>query len=146
MKRTTGPGRDTGRRTAPPRRTGIRRPGAGPAVRRLRADLPRYWFAEQLLLTLSGQRPVYRMLGYTLPAAYDLLVELAPQAPLRPRLPDGGTPVVHRCDQFQPRPGVIEAFARIGSGDRVRALAFRLEQGTDRRWRCSAVDLGGAHV
>ncbi|MBC2877665.1 MULTISPECIES: Rv3235 family protein [Streptomyces] len=146
MNRTTGPGRDTARRTAPPRRTDTRRPGAVPAARQLRAGIPRYWFAEQLLLTLSGQRPVHRMLGYTLPAAYDLLVELAPRAPLRPPAPGGGTPVVHRCDQFQPRPGVIEAYARIGSGDRVRALAFRLEQGTDRRWRCSAVELGGARA
>ncbi|WP_171170466.1 Rv3235 family protein [Streptomyces sp. I05A-00742] len=146
MKSTTGPGRTTGRRTAPPRRTDARRPGAGPAARHVRAGIPRYWFAEQLLLTLSGQRPVHRMIGHTLPAAYDLLAELAPRAPLRPPAPGGSAPAVHRCDQFQPSPGVIEAYARIVSGDRLQALAFRLEQGTDRRWRCSAVELGGARA
>ncbi|WP_344962736.1 Rv3235 family protein [Streptomyces thioluteus] len=121
-----------------------RRPGG--RARQARARIPRYWFAEQLLLTLSGQRPVHRMIGHTLPAAYDLLAELAPRAPLRPAAPGGRTPLVHRCDEFQPRPGVIEAYARIVSGDRLEALAFRLEQGTDRRWRCSAVELGCARA
>lgn len=147
MNRTTGPGRNASHRGAPSRRTDSRRPGDGPAAaRQARARIPRYWFAEQLLLTLSGQRPVHRMIGHTLPAAYDLLAELAPRAPLRPAAPGGRTPLVHRCDEFQPRPGVIEAYARIVSGDRLEALAFRLEQGTDRRWRCSAVELGCARA
>ncbi len=82
------------------------------------------------------------MLGHTLGPAYDRIVELAPQAPLRPPAPGGIMPVVRHCDEFRPRSGVIEAFARIASGDRVRALAFRLERGADERWRCSAVELG----
>ncbi|MFE7121876.1 Rv3235 family protein [Streptomyces sp. NPDC057654] len=130
--------------TAPPRRGDTRRPGPADlaARRRERELLPRYWFANRLLLTLSGQRPTHWMLGHTLGAAYDRIVELAPQAPLRPAAPGGRTPVVRHCDEFRPRSGVIEAFARIASGDRVRALAFRLERGADERWRCSAVELG----
>ncbi|WP_372446088.1 Rv3235 family protein [Streptomyces triculaminicus] len=84
------------------------------------------------------------MLGYALGPAYDQLTELAPGAPLRPEPPGGATPVVRRCDEFRPRPGVIEAYARIASGDRLQALAFRLEHCPDLRWRCSAVELGGA--
>ncbi|NJQ01756.1 Rv3235 family protein [Streptomyces zingiberis] len=109
-----------------------------------RETQPRYWFAERLLLTLSGQRPVHWMLGHTVGAAYDQLVRLAPGTPLAVTPASGGQvrPVVGRCDEYRPRPGVIEAFARIVSGDRVRALAFRLEHGRDGRWRCSAVELG----
>ncbi|MFD8097842.1 Rv3235 family protein [Streptomyces malaysiensis] len=109
---------------------------------RTRAGLPRYWFANRLVLTLSGQRPVHTLLGHALPAAYDQLIELAPRAPLRPAGTRATAPVVRRCGEYQPRHGVIEAFARIASGDRLSALAFRLELGADARWRCAAIDLG----
>jgi hypothetical protein len=134
--------------SGPPRRRDPRGPGAATAaatLRRRQLDrLPRYWFANRLLLTLSGQKPVHLMLGHTLGEAYDHLVLLAPLAPLRPRVAAGraATPAVRRCDEYRPAPGVIEAFARITSGDRLRALAFRLEQSRDERWRCSAVELG----
>ncbi|MFI9724320.1 Rv3235 family protein [Streptomyces sp. NPDC052396] len=144
MHRTTGP---TGHRTAPPRRTDSRRPGPDATARhRARARIPRYWFADQLLLALSGQRPVHSLLGHTLPTAYEHLAALAPGAPLRPAPPGGRTPVVQRCGEFQPRPGVIEAYARILAGDRLHALAFRLERCPDQRWRCAAVELGGVHA
>ncbi|GAA2931832.1 hypothetical protein GCM10011428_56650 [Streptomyces violaceus] len=45
----------------------------------------------------------------------------APCAPAAPR------PVVRDIGWFEPRAGAIEAFARIGAGDRLRAMAFRLE-------------------
>ncbi|QKV97811.1 hypothetical protein HUT19_25140 [Streptomyces sp. NA02950] len=118
------------------------RTAAAAAQRRERERLPRYWFAHQLVLTLSGRRPVHTLLGHTLPAAYDLLVELAPRAPLRPADSRAAAPVVQRCGEYRPRHGVIEAFARIASGDRLSALAFRLELGADARWRCAAIDLG----
>ncbi|GHC69790.1 Rv3235 family protein [Streptomyces cinnamoneus] len=146
MYRTRGP---VGSRPgAPPRRTDSRRPGADPAARRREQERrhPRYWFAERLLLTLSGQRPVHWMLGHTLGPAYDQLAALAPGAPLRPLPPQRVAPFVRHCDEFQPRPGVIEAFARIAAGDRLQALAFRLEHCPDQRWRCSAVELGGART
>ncbi|GAA2674488.1 Rv3235 family protein [Streptomyces lunalinharesii] len=106
---------------------------------------PHLWFAHQLLLALSDQRPVHALLGHALPAAYDRLAELAPHAPLRPYVAPGlraPVPALHACGLCRPRDGVIEAFARITTGARLRALAFRLERGADARWRCAALDLG----
>lgn len=102
--------------------------------------LPTDRFAELLLAVLSGQRPVHAMLRHTAGQAYDELVRLAERGPLRTR---GARPVVRDIGWFEPREGAIEAFARIGAGDRLRAMAFRLEQGRDLRWRCTAVELGG---
>ncbi|RXS88817.1 hypothetical protein EST92_00515 [Streptomyces sp. TM32] len=119
-------------------------PTAG-ARRRAHESRPHHWFAQQLLLALSGQRPVHALLGHALPAAYDRLAELAPQAPLRPvPVPGvrGPAPTVRDCGLCRPRRGVIEAFARIAAGERLRALAFRLELGADARWRCAALDIG----
>ncbi|MEU6117863.1 Rv3235 family protein [Streptomyces sp. NPDC047117] len=135
--------RRPGDRTAP---SGPRTPG-GPRVdarRRAAERQPHRWFADQLVLTLSGRRPVHALLGHALPAAYDRLAELAPQAPLRPVGPYGHAPEprVRDCGVYSPRRGVIEAFARITAGERVRALAFRLERGDDARWRCAALDIG----
>ncbi|WP_078916736.1 Rv3235 family protein [Streptomyces viridochromogenes] len=97
-------------------------------------------FADRLLLVLSGQRPVHSMLRHTAGRAYDELAWLAERGPLRTR---GARPVVRDIGYFEPRPGAIEVFARIGAGDQLRAMAFRLEQGGDLRWRCTAVELGG---
>ncbi|MFE0455489.1 Rv3235 family protein [Streptomyces sp. NPDC058914] len=98
-------------------------------------------FADLLLAVLSGQRPVHSMLRHTLGRAYDDLAHLAERGPLR--VTHGIRPVVRDIGYDMPRPGAIEAFARIGAGDRLRAMAFRLELGADRRWRCTAVELGG---
>ncbi|MGI5375877.1 Rv3235 family protein [Streptomyces sp. CA-251387] len=97
-------------------------------------------FADRLLLVLSGQRPVHSMLRHTAGRAYDELAWLAERSPLRTR---GTRPVVRDIGYFEPRPGAVEAFARIGAGNQLRAMAFRLEQGQDLRWRCTAVELGG---
>ncbi|MBM9621263.1 Rv3235 family protein [Streptomyces zhihengii] len=131
-------------RTRPAGRHDQRRPAAAAAAltrARGRQHKPHYWFADRLLAVLSGRRPVHWMLGHTIGEAYEQLVRLAPGTPLRPA--DHATPVVRHCGEFHPGPGVIEAFARIGSGERVAAMAFRLEQGPDHRWRCAAVELGG---
>ncbi|MFF3332138.1 Rv3235 family protein [Streptomyces sp. NPDC002888] len=98
-------------------------------------------FADRLLAVLSGQRPVHFMLGLTAGRAYDELAWLAESGPLRTIR--GSRPVIRDIGYESPRPGAIEAFARIGAGDRLRAMAFRLELGRDRRWRCTAVELGG---
>ncbi|WP_037675259.1 Rv3235 family protein [Streptomyces griseus] len=98
-------------------------------------------FADRLLAVLSGRRPVHFMLGHTAGRAYDELAWLAEQGPLRTTR--GARPVIRDIGYDMPRPGAIEAFARIGAGDRLRAMAFRLELGQDRRWRCTAVELGG---
>ncbi|HEX5566674.1 MAG TPA: Rv3235 family protein [Streptomyces sp.] len=130
-------------RTAPPGRRDPRRPARSAVLaarRRERDRLPPYWFAHRLVLVLSGQRPVHLLLGHTRGEAYEQLVHLAPHAPLRPAA-GGSAPVVQQVGWSQPRPGAVEAFARIASGDRLRALAFRLEQARDHRWLCSAVEL-----
>ncbi|MDH6569950.1 hypothetical protein M2160_004971 [Streptomyces sp. SAI-117] len=97
-------------------------------------------FADLLLAVLSGQRPVHSMLRHTAGRAYDELARLAERGPLRTR---GTRPVVRDIGYYVPREGAVEAFARIGAGDQLRAMAFRLEQGQDLRWRCTAVELGG---
>ncbi|MFJ7780397.1 Rv3235 family protein [Streptomyces yangpuensis] len=125
--------------TRPAGRRDQRRPAptAGPA--RPPHVGPHHWFAERLLAVISGMRPVHSLLGHTVGPAYQQLVTLAPADPLRERL----RPVVRRCGRFIPGPGVIEAFARIATGDRVTAMAFRLEQGPDLRWRCAAIEIQG---
>ncbi|MFF8596027.1 Rv3235 family protein [Streptomyces sp. NPDC015220] len=100
-------------------------------------------FADRLLAVLSGQRPVHWMLRHTAGRAYDELARLAERGPLRAR---GTRPVVRDIGYFEPRPGAIEVFARIGAGEQLRAMAFRLEQGRDLRWRCTAVELGGSRA
>ncbi|MFG3005612.1 Rv3235 family protein [Streptomyces calvus] len=127
--------------TAPARPADNRPPAPGhaarrPVVPRLR---PTDRFAELLVAVLSGRRPVHAMLGHTAGRAYDELVHLAERGPLRTR---GARPVVRDIGWCEPREGAIEAFARIGAGDRLRAMAFRLELGRDLRWRCTAVELG----
>ncbi|WP_324614261.1 Rv3235 family protein [Streptomyces sp. NRRL B-1140] len=102
--------------------------------------LPTDVFADLLVAVLSGHRPVHSMLRHTRGRAYDELAWLAERGPLRTR---GARPVVRDIGWYEPRSGAIEAFARIGAGDRLRAMAFRLELGQDLRWRCTAVELGG---
>ncbi|MFE5724598.1 Rv3235 family protein [Streptomyces erythrochromogenes] len=124
-------------RTRPAGRRDQRRPAGPPPTLRLG---PHHWFAERLLAVVSGRRPVHSLLGHTIGPAYQQLVNLAPaEHHLRERL----SPVVRQCGRFIPGPGVIEAFARISTGDRVTAMAFRLEQGPDLRWRCAAVEIRG---
>ncbi|MFI8446095.1 Rv3235 family protein [Streptomyces erythrochromogenes] len=123
--------------TRPAGRRDTRRPAGPPPPVRLG---PHHWFAERLLAVVSGRRPVHSLLGHTIGPAYQQLVNLAPaEQVLRERL----SPVVRQCGRFIPGPGVIEAFARISTGERVTAMAFRLEQGPDLRWRCAAVEIQG---
>ncbi|MGN5633535.1 Rv3235 family protein [Streptomyces sp. AC154] len=128
-------------RTRPAGRHDARRPETVPSqrLRTPRRVRPHQWFAERLLAVLSGQRPVHWMLGHTIGEAYDQLAELAPATPLRSH---GARPVIRMCRGAQPAPGVVEACASIAAGEQVRAMAFRLEQGPDLRWRCAAVELG----
>ncbi|MER7990167.1 Rv3235 family protein [Streptomyces noursei] len=138
----TSAGTSTQRRTTTTPDTPLPTPGAR---HRALENRPHLWFAHQLLLALSDQRPVHALLGHALPAAYDRLAELAPLSPLRPYVAPGlraPVPALHACGLCRPRDGVIEAFARITTGARLRALAFRLERGGDARWRCAALDLG----
>ncbi|MEV6245331.1 Rv3235 family protein [Streptomyces sp. NPDC051742] len=102
---------------------------------------PHTVFAERLLAVLSGERPVHWMLGHTVGEAYEQLVRIAPDTPLRSL---GPRPVLRRCSvQVDAGRTAVEAFATIATGPRVRAMAFRLERGADQRWRCAAVELDG---
>ncbi|MFJ6105855.1 Rv3235 family protein [Streptomyces sp. NPDC092359] len=119
-------------------RTTVPRPRTTPAPRALP---PHTVFAERLLAVLSGERPVHWMLGHTVGEAYEQLVRIAPRTPLRSL---GPRPVLRRCSaQAHDGRTVLEAFATIATGPRLRAMAFRLELGADRRWRCAAVELDG---
>ncbi|MFH8771624.1 Rv3235 family protein [Streptomyces sp. NPDC085866] len=124
--------------TAPPRNParGRARTTPGTAVAQPR---PTDLFADRLLAVLSGQRPVHWMLRHTAGRAYDDLARLAEHGPLRAH---GTRPVVDDIGYYVARAGALEVFARIAAGDQRRALAFRLEQGPDHRWRCTAVELG----
>jgi hypothetical protein len=84
------------------------------------------------------------MLRHTAGRAYDELARLAEHGPLRATR--GTRPVVRDIGYYVAREGAVEAFARIGAGDQVRAMAFRLERGADLRWRCTAVELGGSRA
>jgi hypothetical protein len=141
-------------RTGPPSRRDPRRPGSGwarpsaaaprvPEQRRRVPAGPHHWFAEQLLLVLTGRRPAHALLRHLRGGAYDQLVALAPYAPLRPRGTDRAVPWLVAVGAQKPCDGVIEAFAQVATGSRRRALAFRLEAGDDLRWRCAAVELDG---
>ncbi|GGU72501.1 hypothetical protein GCM10010260_00160 [Streptomyces filipinensis] len=105
----------------------------------VRQPRPTDLFADRLLAVLSGQRPVHWMLRHTAGPAYDDLIRLAERSPLRTR---GSRPRVHDIGYYVPRDGALEVFARIAAGERLRALAFRLELGQDLRWRCTAVETG----
>ncbi|GAA5707410.1 hypothetical protein AQJ43_24810 [Streptomyces avermitilis] len=134
---------DTRRPGSTPRRTA---PGGSPprtASAGAPHPRPTDLFADRLLSVLSGRRPVHSMLRHTAGRAYDELAWLAERGPLRAR---GTNPVVRDIGYYVPRPGAIEAFARIGAGDQLRAMAFRLEYGPDNRWRCTAVELGGPRM
>ncbi|MFG2604229.1 Rv3235 family protein [Streptomyces sp. NPDC048514] len=93
------------------------------------------------MAVLSGHRPVHWMLRHTAGTAYDDLIRLAERGPLRGL---GSRPVVRDIGYYVPSDGALEVFARIAAGNRLRALAFRLELGKDLRWRCTAVETGPA--
>ncbi|WP_411978455.1 Rv3235 family protein [Streptomyces sp. N50] len=115
-------------------------PRTVPARSRVPQPRPTDVFADRLLAVLSGQRPVHWMLRHTAGRAYDELARLAENGPLR--VTGGTRPVVRGIGYYVAREGAVEAFARIGAGDQVRAMAFRLERGADLRWCCTAVELG----
>ena len=99
----------------------------------------RYWFAVILLETLAGRRPAFQMIKHTTAVVYEQLWQLAAEGRLRARPGRAGPQVM--SFHGEPRwPGVIEVAARVALAGRSRALAFRLERGTDARWRCTALE------
>lgn len=134
-------GRVGGARNGPPGRRDPRRPGAGTTPDARRRAAAHRWFAEQLVLVLSGRRPAHALLGHLRGVAFDQVAALATTTPLVPRGADRRAAVLASLHARRLGSDVIEACARITTGGRDRAMAFRLEAGEDRRWRCSAVEL-----
>ncbi|MFJ2263189.1 Rv3235 family protein [Streptomyces sp. NPDC087844] len=130
-------------RTTPRGAPGTRTPRARTGSSTPPQPRPTDVFADRLVEVLSGRRPVHCMLRHTAGRAYDELAWLAEHSPLRTR---GTRPFVRDIGYYVARPDAVEAFARIGAGDQLRAMAFRLEQGQDLRWRCTAVELGGTRM
>lgn len=144
--RTGPPGRRDSRRPETRSSPAPARPSASAlraAAQRERERQPPYWFARRLLLVLSGQHPVHTLIRHVRSSAYEQLSLLATVAPLRPQGPDRTTPALLEARGTRPRDGVIEAFARVSTGGRQRAIAFRLEYSAQRRWLCAAVELDG---
>lgn len=141
---TTGPGGPA----RPPGRRDTRRPGGRtgrpPAGAPVRAHVPHEWFAQQLLLVLSGRRPAHALLRHVTPAVYEQLNRIAPQAPLAARGADRTAPVLARVGAQRPSEEAVEAFAQIAAGRHRRVMAFRLQTcDSGPRWRCTALELDG---
>ncbi len=106
---------------------------------------PRRWsatFAQALLETLSGARPVAQLATWTTRPVHGLIERRAALAAARRRQEPG----VHnarqgRLDLCRPSALVVEVAAAVHQGDRARALAFRLES-RGGRWVCTALELG----
>ncbi|MEV6385275.1 Rv3235 family protein [Streptomyces sp. NPDC051773] len=139
------PGRTPARTTPGAARLATpQRPAPTPLPDAVPQPRPTDRFADLLLAVLSGRRPVHSMLRHTVGRAYDELARLAERGPLRS--PQGAHPVVRDIGYYVAAPGALEVFARIGAGDRTRAMAFRLEHGPDHRWRCTALELDGPRL
>ncbi|MEJ5914147.1 Rv3235 family protein [Pseudokineococcus sp. 1T1Z-3] len=108
--------------------------------------------AGAVVEVLSGHRPAAQLVRWTTLEVHAELQRRAGLAarlrPGPPRCRPGAVPVrqgrpahVRRVRVCRPGDGVVEASAVVADGDRVRAVALRLE-GWDRRWRATAVEVG----
>lgn len=100
---------------------------------------PRPWAGRLVLATmevLSGRRPVQQLMPWT-----DEVVYAQVGRAVRRRGAPGGVPrVLASLHVSEPADGVAEVCAVVTGGDRSRAVAARLE-GSDGRWRCTALQL-----
>ncbi|MDP9239311.1 MAG: Rv3235 family protein [Actinomycetota bacterium] len=85
---------------------------------------------------LSGRRPVQQLMPWTDEAVYAQLSRT-----VRARRRIGGPGTLRSLRISEPAPGVAEVCAVVGSAQRSRAVAARLE-GADGRWRCTALQIG----
>jgi len=105
--------------------------------------------AGAVVEVLSGHRPAAQLVRWTTLEVHEGLVRRAALAARLRRSRAGsraparaGRPaVVRRVRVCRPAEGVVEASAVVVDGERVRAVAVRLE-GWDRRWRATAVEVG----
>lgn len=99
--------------------------------------------AQALLEALTGLRPHGQLLPWTSDGVYEAVTERALSlARTRPTVDLTPRPPVHvrSVRVSRPAPTVAEACALVRRGDRVRAIAMRLEPWRG-RWRCTAFEL-----
>lgn len=99
-------------------------------------------FAQAVVETVGGQRPVSQLIRWTAPDVYRDLERRAQI--LRRVIPAGHRSVrpqvrsVHVC---RPTTGAAEVSVHVRHGARSRALALRLER-RDERWQCTVLEFG----
>jgi hypothetical protein len=102
-------------------------------------------FAQVLAETLAGSRPPRQLAPWTTERARDRIRRLGPQ------LSAGQQPRVRRVVTFRPTADAMEMTVVVGFGQRVHALALRLERSGSTpatagraapgdRWLCVAVE------
>lgn len=112
-----------------------------------RADLPdpRLWggrLVQAMLEVDAGVRPVAQLRRWTSDTVYTRLRRRSHRSHfLQSRSPQTqpGRVWVRSLRVCEPADGVAEVSAVVHQGSRIRAVAVRLE-GTDGRWRCTAVE------
>ena len=119
---------------------------ARPASPARRPHLPRWpsQFAQVLAETLAGSRPPRQLVPWTTERARDRIQRLGPL------LSAGQQPRVRRVVTFHPTADAMEMAVVVVFGQRVHALAVRLERGGGQatagraaqpgRWMCVAVE------
>lgn len=98
---------------------------------------------QAVVEVLAGVRPASQLVRWM---SHDVHGALSSRAALATRLRRGTPPttrqaVVRGVRVCSPTDGVVEASAVVIDGDRVRAVAVRLE-GLDGRWRATALEMG----
>jgi len=116
---------------------GPQRTGAG--------DLPdpHAWaghIAQAVVEVLAGTRPAPQLIRWTSPEVYATVTQRHALAARR-GVAKGRRAVIRSVRVCEPADGVAEVCAVVLDGQRVRALAMRLE-GLDRRWLLCALQIG----
>ena len=145
--RPSGPG-SPGQKEAPGRPARVsRRPHRMHSAAPARSASPPGWpgqFAQVLAETLAGSRPPRQLVPWTTERARDRIQRLGPL------LSAGQQPRVRRVVTFHPTADAMEMAVVVVFGQRVHALALRLERGGGQatagrapqpgRWLCVAVE------
>ena len=97
---------------------------------------------QAVVEVLSGARPAAQLLRWLSADVYaGVQRRAALAARMRGRRPLARRATVRRVVLSSPRDGVAEAAVVVQDGQRVRAVALRLE-GLDGRWRVTALEVG----
>jgi hypothetical protein len=99
-------------------------------------------FAQALAETLAGTRPLSQLAPWISVQARRRIRRLSPVLSTASQ-PNSSQPRLRRVIITSPAGGVLEMTVVIGLGQRVRALAVRLERSdstAEPRWHCTAVE------